>query len=226
MRKLALFMFSHRTLALLRWDLHFLRIRAANFLLGRSRSIRERVACAARPVYLNLGSGPRGRADPNWINVDGFPDVNVHHLMDFTRPFPFEGESLNGVFCEHVLEHFSRQDGEGVAREAFRCLRPGGVMRIVVPDAERIMKAYFDDPGKLLEGRGPSTTPVEAVNDYFRQRYEHQFLYDWEAMKAMLAGAGFGKVQRCSMGRGDLCPDIILDDPKYESESLYVEAQR
>ncbi|MBU6297927.1 MAG: hypothetical protein KJS68_06745, partial [Alphaproteobacteria bacterium] len=66
-------------------------------------------------------------------------------------------------------------------------------------------------------------TAAEAVNSYFRQRYEHQFLYDWPTMEQMLRRAGFGTVIRQKCGRGDL-PELILDDPKYEWESLYVEA--
>src|SRR5436309_1796939 len=50
------------------------------------------------PTFLNLGSGPRGLADPHWINVDGFRDRNVHFLIDFNRRLPFPDRSFAGVF--------------------------------------------------------------------------------------------------------------------------------
>ena len=65
---------------------------------------------------------------------------------------------------------------------------------------------------------------MEIVNLYFRQRYEHQFLYDWSTMEKMLLGAGFETVCRAAFGQGRHCLPVILDDEKYEWESLYVEA--
>jgi predicted SAM-dependent methyltransferase len=227
LRNLLLFLFSHRLLAIARWDLHFLRVRLQNALEFQRRRLRKLLASRKGPLFLNLGSGPRGIEDAHWVNVDGFHDRNVHHLIDFTRPLPFESESFDGVFCEHVLEHFSLQDGQELMGEVRRILRPGGCVRIVVPDAELILQRYLASPGKLISRRGSGTeTAMEIVNLYFRQRYEHQFLYDWTTMNKMLMLDGFREAFRASFGRGQLCRAIILDDEKYEWESLYVEAMK
>jgi predicted SAM-dependent methyltransferase len=222
MRRALLFFFSHRLLALARWDIHFILLRLRNALTRQHSTIRKRVA-SARPIYLNLGSGPRGIADPCWINIDGYRDKNVQFLLDFTRPLPFADQSLDGIFCEHVFEHFTQEDGERLACELRRCLRPRGVARIIVPDAERVMRAYFDAPDRLIERR-QTATAMEAVNSYFRQRYDHHFLYDWPTLKRMLECAGFSTIIRSKYKLGQLSSEIVLDDPKYEWESLYVEA--
>lgn len=174
---------------------------------------------------MNLGSGPRGTDDSHWVNVDGFRDKHVHFLLDLGRPLPFPEESFDGVFCEHVVEHFSLEDGERLAREVHRILRLGGCLRVVVPDAELLLQRYFDAPREIVRRRCADTaTPMEVVNLYFRQRYEHQFLYDWRTMEKMLLGAGFEVVSRSGFGEGRHCPSLVLDDEKYEWESLYVEA--
>jgi predicted SAM-dependent methyltransferase len=49
--------------------------------------------------------------------------------MDFGRPFPFTDGSFDGIFSEHVLEHFTRDDGIVVFRECRRLLAPGGMLR-------------------------------------------------------------------------------------------------
>jgi hypothetical protein len=64
------------------------------------------------------------------------------------------------------------------------------------------------------------------VNSYFRQRYEHQFLYDWITLEKMLHDAGFDRAIRTSYGKGKLCQELVLDDQKYECESLYVEGRK
>jgi len=79
----------------------------------------------------------------------------------------------------------------------------------------------------LIERRGNGEgTPMEIVNLYFRQRYEHQFAYDWTTMKKMLLRAGFSTVNRAAFGKSDRCTPVVLDDQKYQWESLYVEAMK
>jgi predicted SAM-dependent methyltransferase len=218
-RRVLLFLFSHRLLAVGRWDLHFLALRMWNALVGQKGRIRKFMASRAEPVRLNLGSGPRGLDNPHWVNVDGFTDRNVHFLLDISRRLPFGDQVFVGVFCEHVMEHFTLEDGEEIARDVRRILQPGGVFRVVVPDGERVMRNYFDGSDRRL-GR----TRMEVVNSYFRQRYEHQFMYDAETLEAMLRRVGFKSVEVVSVQTGsDLAK---LDDPVYAEESLYIEARR
>jgi hypothetical protein len=101
----------------------------------------------------------------------------------------------------------------------------GGCFRVVVPDAELLLRRYFASPDEIVARRSAGrATPMEIVNMYFRQRYEHQFLYDWLTMEKMLLRTGFETVNRSSFGQGRYCAQVILDDQKYEWESLYVEA--
>lgn len=222
---LLLLILSHRTLALLRWDLHFLWLRFKNCLLLRNSALRRAVISAAKPVYLNLGSGPRGLSDPNWINVDGYSAKNVQHLIDFGRSWPIPDDSLDGIFCEHVFEHFDAVQGKSILREALRVLRPGGTVRIIVPDGDKIIRSYCTNPTELIGHRETETSfAMDAVNSYFRQRYEHQFIYDWALLQYQLKAAGFEQVAQVSFGTGDASASIILDDRAYKWESLYVEA--
>lgn len=222
-RNALLFLFSHRFLALARWDLHFIALRLRAFLTNRNGRIAARLKIRHEPLYLNLGSGPRGVSEESWINIDGYPDRNVEFLVDLNRRLPFPDATFDGVFSEHVLEHFSLEEGMALAQEVHRLLKPGGIWRIVVPDAERIVGLYVNDPDALVAMRGIEGSAMEAVNSYFRQRYEHQFLYDWETMQTMLLQTGFAEARQAAYGAGD-CPDLLLDDAKYAPESLYVEA--
>lgn len=223
MRRFLQWLFSHRFLAIARWEFHFLRVRGWNSLTGQRATIARLMNSEARPSYLNLGSGPRGLPDRAWVNVDGFRDENVDFLLDFSRRLPFPNGGLGGVFCEHVLEHFTLEDAERIACEVRRILKPGGCFRIVVPDAELLIRRYIEDPDALVAWRGGGATAMEIVNSVFRQRYEHQFLYDWATIEQMLKRSGFNKILRAKFSDCYL-PQLALDDPKYEWESLYVDA--
>ena len=213
----------------MRWDLHFIGVRVAARLGGlRGRAARF-IAGRQAPVLLNLGAGPRGRADEHWVNVDGYSDTGVHFLVDLQRPLPLPAASFDGVFSEHVLEHFTEEDGLRLAADILRVLRPGGVFRVVVPDGEFVMRSYFDDPDGLVRYRGvgaPDETAMEMVNSFFRQRYEHQFMYDWPTLRRLLQRAGFAEVARCAFRQSPAGLGLEIDDPKYQRESLYAEARK
>jgi len=65
------------------------------------------------------------------------------------------------------------------------------------------MRAYFEEPNWFAERR-QAATAGEAINSYFRQRYDHHFLYDWPTMQRMLQRAGFATVVRSSYKVGQL----------------------
>jgi len=225
MRRLLLFVFSHRFLAIARWELHFIGLRARNSLFGGHASIRRALSRKQRPLFLNLGAGPRGLCDPHWLNIDGFKAHNVEFLLDISRPIAFPDAAFDGVFCEHVLEHFSLEDGEKIAAEVCRMLQPCGVFRVIVPDAEKVVRRYIETPEQLRAWSGNCRTAMEAVNSAFRQRYEHQFLYDWPTIELMLRRAGFESINRTTFRSGSVSA-LVLDDEKYEWESLYVDAKK
>lgn len=226
MRKLLLLFFSHRTLALIRWDLHFVGIRVRNRLFSKNGKFLKEISRKSGPLYLNLGSGPRGLNAAEWINIDGFKDRNVQFLCDFSRPLPFEDETFDGIFCEHVLEHFSYDNGRNLLTECRRILKTGGVIRIVVPNGYTILEAYFKEPQKMVEYKQvDSKIPMEAVNTWFYQRYEHQCIYDIQYLTYLLGKCGFSRIEHSSFNKSSVgANQIVLDDPKYSWESLYAEA--
>lgn len=225
MRSLLLSVFSHRTLALARWDANLLGVRLRGALTGQRAKIARFVSSRATPVLLNLGAGPRGVDDAHWVNVDAAPDKGVRFLVDFSRPLPFDDAVFDGVFCEHVLEHFTQADGERLASDVRRILKPGGVFRVIVPDAEFVLRSYFETPEAMIAARGAGEgTAMETVNSYFRQRYDHQFMYDWPTLARALARAGFVDVTRSRFRDPNGCSPLRIDDEKYANESLYVEA--
>jgi SAM-dependent methyltransferase len=63
---------------------------------------------------------------------------------DITKGLPFADNHFDGVYHSHVLEHLEPSDGEKLLDECYRVLRPGGVLRIVVPNLEQIATLYLN----------------------------------------------------------------------------------
>ena len=49
---------------------------------------------------------------------------------------PFEDDSVDTIYCSHVIEHIETEYVEMFFKESFRVLKLGGVLRIVCPDVE------------------------------------------------------------------------------------------
>jgi SAM-dependent methyltransferase len=85
----------------------------------------------ATPLLLNLGCGTQ--KEPQFLNVDGFKECNPDLVWDLNvTPYPWESNSVDGVQMLHVLEHLDNW-WEAFC-ECARILKPGGFLRIHVPD--------------------------------------------------------------------------------------------
>lgn len=94
------------------------------------------------PKLLNVGCGRRFH--PAWTNIDlesYDPNVAEH---DITKGLPYGDNQFDAVYHSHVLEHLEPRDGEKLLSECYRVLRPGGVLRIVVPNLEQIATLYLN----------------------------------------------------------------------------------
>jgi predicted SAM-dependent methyltransferase len=100
--------------------------------------------------YLNLGCG--SRIHPDWENVDFYPTAPGVRVHDLHKRTPYADETFDVVYHSHVLEHFQRPAALRFLRECCRVLKPGGVIRIAVPDLERIARLYLEALEKASRG--------------------------------------------------------------------------
>lgn len=99
---------------------------------------------------VNLGCG--NHYHPDWINIDiapAGPEVIAH---DLSKGIPLESNSCDAAYHSHVLEHIRRAEALQFTKECYRVLKPGGVLRIVVPDLERICRLYVEKLDGALAG--------------------------------------------------------------------------
>jgi len=99
---------------------------------------------------LNFGCG--SMTHPEWTNVDMAPTLPWVIAHDIRRPFPFAVESYDAVYGSHVLEHIDPELVGSILGECFRILKPGGVLRVAVPDLEIIARTYLQALEQALEG--------------------------------------------------------------------------
>ena len=179
--------------------------------------------------HLNVGCGLN--CHPRFINLDyrWVPGVDV--CWDVTRGLPFENRSLAAVYSEHCLEHLTFDACAGVLREFKRVLEPGGVVRIVVPDAELYLDLYHRHQAgdrtvpfpHAPSPPPPDQTALMSIAPIFFQ-HGHLFAYDAATMGLLLSRAGFRDIVQESYLHGR-DPVMLIDSEHRAVESLYMEAE-
>lgn len=96
---------------------------------------------AGRSVQCNLGCGSRHHHA--WINLDFHGDGKMVLPWDLRRGLPLPDRSCDALYSSHAIEHFDRDGARRFLRECRRVLQPGGVIRLVAPDLEAVVRTYI-----------------------------------------------------------------------------------
>jgi predicted SAM-dependent methyltransferase len=215
--RVLLLLFPYHLLKQIQFETHMLLVRL------RSRNI-TRAYEGKRDLLVNIGAGSLGKE--GWINLDGFLEKNVNCLYDARKCLPFPTNSVRGIFTEHFFEHLDYiEEAPLFLSECYRVLQKGSVLRIIIPDGEKYLKAYGEGRWQdLTELRQiEHNTIMEQINAAFRQGQQHKFSYDFETTDFILKRNGFQDVRKQAFGRS-VMPEICIDNPVRAPESLYVEA--
>lgn len=127
-------------------------------------------------LKLDLGAGD--------VSPEGYVPLGRQHGTEIYPLSDYFDNSVDVVRAAHVLEHFPHRQIPDVLAEWVRVLKPGGILRIAVPDFEKLAQRY-------LEGQNMGV-PTEWVvmgaqsddNDF------HKALFDREHLRQRLARAG------------------------------------
>lgn len=143
-----------------------------------------------------MGSGKRNIPGFIHIDLDDHPHLDYRH--DIADLPMFSGNSVDLIYTSHSFEYFDRQEGASVLKEWCRVLRPGGTLRIAVPDFEAIVKVYLKYK-KDLEHKGilgPLFGRMAVKSGKKEKLIYHKTVYDFKSLKNMLQSVGFKNVRR------------------------------
>lgn len=221
---------SEKSIRLIRFELNALITRlCVRFWPATKRKLKN--INAGAPISLNLGSGGRGK--PDWINID----IVRHHAdqsvaCDIRFGLPFKDMHAERIFAEHVLEHLEfGSEAPRLLADCYRVLKPGGWIRIIVPDGKRWLEAYVYGDNARWKDLGFAELPADMptrmamINHVFHQNGEHQFAYDFESMYHLLSNAGFTHITESCFGAAKDAENC-LDRPEHAPYSLYIDAQK
>ena len=194
--------------------------------IWRRRELRRR-----RGVLANIGCGPTGQ--PGWVNFDMFDVPGVTLPIDCRNALPLGDASCRGIHVEHYFEHLEMTiERPRFLAECLRCLEPGGILRIIVPDARKFIEAYMAPGWEKMNAIGGFYVPeevcrakMEVINHTFLQEGDHFAGYDAEYLRVVLQDAGFREIEQVEWREGRF-PGGCIDIDQHRVYSLYMEASR
>jgi predicted SAM-dependent methyltransferase len=172
-------------------------------LRGAARD-RELLRSLEGRTDLRINVGSSSMHVEGWISADLLRDPERRCIrMDATQPWPFESGSAEAVNSEHFIEHVGVEGARLYLREAFRVLRPGGVIRTSTPDLEGLCRIYLERDTALLalhrEHGYEASVFGDLVNNYF-YLWHHRHIFDFEKLAELLGEAGFERAERARFG--------------------------
>ena len=132
-------------------------------------------------LKINVGCGDKPM--PDWENVDRKNGSEAY-------PLDYPDQSADVIRASHILEHFGYGEVFNVLLDWFRVLKPGGTVRIAVPDYEYSARNYFYGNGnRELLMRYTMGGQIDD-NDF------HKSAWDEVTLSAALKQAGFRNIRR------------------------------
>ncbi|MEO8098293.1 MAG: methyltransferase domain-containing protein [Acidobacteriota bacterium] len=151
---------------------------------------------------LQIGSGDNNF--DGWLNTE-YETKSGQAFLDATLTFPLPDNSFNYVYSEHVLEHFDYWVGLDMLKEEYRVLKPGGRVRVVTPDLDKLIGLFKEQsPAKeqyvtdkfAWHNYWPKTADNAAlILNLELHDFGHQFVYNAALLGDSLQKVGFKNVR-------------------------------
>ncbi len=140
-------------------------------------------------MRLHLGCGKRNF--PGFVNVDIASWPHVQHVGKMQDLSFADNETADLIYCSHGFQYLDRDEAAGVLIEWRRVLRPGGILRLAVPDFEAICQLYLERRS-IQEVLGPVFGKIPGPDGFLY----HRTAWDFDSLKKRLLDSNFSCPRR------------------------------
>lgn len=145
---------------------------------------------------MKLHLGCWHRVFPGFINIDlcDLPHIDYNSNID-KLPF-IKTETVDYIYCSHAFEYFDLQKAHEVLKEWNRVLKPGGILRIAVPDFDKLIQVY-SETGDINRILGPlyGKMSIHTENDIEVQLF-HKIVYNFSLLEKVMLDSGFINIRK------------------------------
>lgn len=139
-------------------------------------------------VFVHIGCGKIN--SPEFINVDARPLAHVHVVTDdMTSLSEFDDNSVDLIYMCHILEHIKQDGLVRVLAELKRALKPGGVLRVSVPNIDKLIAVYTDS------GRDVKSIHKQLMGGQDHEYNVHYSIFNERYLSDLFAEIGFSEIR-------------------------------
>jgi SAM-dependent methyltransferase len=161
----------------------------------------------------------------SWINSDIEAGPGIDISGDVLEGLPLEDDSIDYISSQHTLPELNVLEQVDALSELRRVLKPGGVLRLSLPDLDLAIQAYQSGRQEYFEIWDWDTISGNFITQMVWYGYINT-PFTYEFAEELLGKAGFGDVCRVAYRQTvSPYPEITELDSR-EWESFFVEAFR
>ena len=181
------------------------------------------ISIGAGVARLNWGCGLTPAA--GWVNSDRLPGKGIQVSCDIRDGLPLSDATFDYAVSIHGVQDLPYRDIVPALQELRRVLRPGGVLRLGLPDLDRALAAYArGDRDYFYIADAESSTLGGKLIVQIVWYGSTRTPFTWEFARELLFKADFRRVERCAFRRTSTGHAAIVELDNRERESLFVEA--
>jgi len=156
---------------------------------------------------IHIGAG--GSIIADWLNLDIEPLDEKIAYFDAASIFPFQDDSIDYIYSEHLFEHLNLDSQLNMLQESFRVLKPEGKIRIATPNLNNILDIKKNEDEitqkyiswtaqtffpKYLNNLGESVkNEIFVINNYFYS-WGHKFIHNPYTIQLLLNHVKFSRI--------------------------------
>ena len=155
----------------------------------------------------------------------------IHH-GNAIKGLSMADHSVEVLYSSHMMEHLDRAGADMFISETFRLLKPGGILRLALPDIKKMVLEYqesgdADEFIKLTHTCVPSPrTLSQRLRFIFVGPRHHQWMYDGDSLVKLLKKHGFKRAATVPPGETRITDHGALNLRERHEASVYVEAEK
>lgn len=207
--------------------------------------------------HLNLGCGPGPLKGDNYLHVDGSRKLLISKIFFFLKflnletlnswdkrvkygivqKLEFPASTFESVYSSHMLEHLYFEEAQTLLKKTFVWLKPGGIIRLALPDYDEILDEYFNerttDPARAIRKLDEQLVCFESnkgsLTERLRKRVSgdlhiHKWHPNYAITELLLKNADFVEIGRKNFQEGSIASHFEIESRN--SKTFYIEARK